>query len=199
MKSFIFDVGNVLLKWSPLEVVRATVPDTSEHERYLKTMFLGRRWMDLDEGTVDESVAAQEFAHTLGVSIEEIERILSAARESLAALAPGVQLLEELSRNGSDLTCLTNMSRETYAHVRPKFAFWESFRGIVVSGHIRLIKPNPAIFTHIIESLDLVPAATLFIDDHLPNVEAARARGLLAIKYDGSPACLEKIRAMAGN
>ncbi|VCY56966.1 hypothetical protein BANRA_02838 [Pseudomonas aeruginosa] len=38
-------------------------------------------------------------------------------------------------------------------------------------------------------------ATTLFIDDHLPNVESARTLGIVAEHYDGSVACLERIRA----
>ena len=198
-KSFIFDAGNVLLRWAPLEVVQATVTDAGQHQRYLHSIFLHQRWLDLDAGRIDECAAVPEFAASLGIDTCEIDRILYAARESLVPLAPGVALLKELGSLGCDLTCLTNMSRETYAHVRPKFAFWESFRGIVVSGHVRMAKPDPAIFRHIVEHLNLVPSETLFIDDLPANVEAARSIGLAAIVYDGSPECLEKIRALAVN
>ncbi|HBP5362192.1 hypothetical protein AO896_04100 [Pseudomonas aeruginosa] len=46
-----------------------------------------------------------------------------------------------------------------------------------------------------LEQAGVEAATTLFIDDHLPNVESARTLGIVAEHYDGSAACLERIRA----
>jgi 2-haloacid dehalogenase len=95
------------------------------------------------------------------------------------------------------LICLTNMSRETYAHVRPKYTFWEQFRGIVVSGHVRMGKPDREIFQYTLKEYTLDPADSVFIDDHRANIESARSLGITAIEYDGSEGCLAGIRDLA--
>jgi len=48
------------------------------------------------------------------------------------------------------------------------------------SFHMHCCKPGAAIFKQVINTMELNPARTLFIDDALPNVEAAAALGLNA-------------------
>jgi HAD superfamily hydrolase (TIGR01509 family) len=146
---------------------------------------------------VDQAVAATEFASAVGCSVEDVLRILRAGQDALVPLSPGVELLAELHRQGHDLICLTNMSRETYAHVRPKYTFWAQFRGIVVSGHVRMAKPDRRIFEYTLREYALDATDTVFIDDHRANIESARSLGLTAVEYDGSELCLERIRELA--
>mgnify|MGYP000902460703 CR=1 FL=1 len=46
---------------------------------------------------------------------------------------------------------------------------------------MKLAKPDPAIYAHAESALALVPAHTVFFDDHLPNVQAATERGWLGV------------------
>jgi HAD superfamily hydrolase (TIGR01509 family) len=46
-------------------------------------------------------------------------------------------------------------------------------------------KPETAYFESILEALALEPAATLFIDDSRPNVDAAAALGIRAAFFGG--------------
>ena len=196
-RAFIFDVGNVLLRWSPTEILRRALPAEADAERYSRGIFLHDRWLDLDRGQVDQAEAAGEFASAVGCSVGEVLRILRAGQEALVPLSPGIELLAELHEQEQDLICLTNMSRETYAHVRPKYTFWSRFRGIVVSGHVRMAKPDREIFEHTLHEYALDPADTVFIDDHRANIESARSLGINAVEYDGSQFCLQRIRALA--
>jgi FMN phosphatase YigB (HAD superfamily) len=52
------------------------------------------------------------------------------------------------------------------------------FRGIVISGEIKMIKPEREIFEYLLRRYDLLPTETVFIDDHQPNIQAAQALGL---------------------
>ena len=53
------------------------------------------------------------------------------------------------------LWALTNWSAETFALVRhdPDYAFLDRFRQIFVSGELRLIKPDPAIYRHVLDDI----------------------------------------------
>ena len=197
-RSFIFDVGNILLHWSPEEILRSALPAGAERAHFMRGIFAHPRWIDLDRGRVDQNQAAEEFAASVGCETHEILRILRVGQESLVPLAAGVSLLNELHEKGRDLICLTNMSRETFEHVRPKFPFWNVFRGIVVSGQVMMAKPEPAIFRYTLERYGLEAASTVFVDDHPANVDAARSLGIVAIQYDGSESCLNEIRGLAG-
>ena len=70
-------------------------------------------------------------------------------------------------------------------------AFSSAFAGVVVSGRVKLLKPDPAIYRLLLESYGLDPAACLFIDDSPANVEGARKVGLHATRFE-SPEQVER-------
>jgi 2-haloacid dehalogenase len=72
---------------------------------------------------------------------------------------------------------------ETWPRARGRFDFWDCFEGIVISGEVRLAKPDPAIFAHAIERFALDAPSTLFIDDSETNVSAARDAGWQALCF----------------
>lgn len=54
---------------------------------------------------------------------------------------------------------------------------------IIISAEEGVIKPDPEIFRIAMERLNAEPEASLLLDDHLPNVIAARAFGMHAIQF----------------
>ncbi len=64
------------------------------------------------------------------------------------------------------------------------YPFLKQSRGVTVSGDVKLIKPDPAIYALHTESFCLDPQATLFIDDSEKNVAAARGYGWRAILFE---------------
>jgi glucose-1-phosphatase len=47
------------------------------------------------------------------------------------------------------------------------------------------IKPDPEAFEHVVDMLGCEPPEVLFLDDNLPNVEAARLIGMQAQRVRG--------------
>ena len=69
------------------------------------------------------------------------------------------------------------------------------FDVIVISAEEKIMKPNPEIYRRTLHLLGRSPAETVFIDDSLPNVEAARELGMGVILFDSGtdlPAELSK-------
>ncbi len=56
--------------------------------------------------------------------------------------------------------------------------FYKCFEKVFYSYEMGMRKPEPAIFTHIINKYDLSPKRTLFVDDKKNNTDAAAALGL---------------------
>jgi len=54
------------------------------------------------------------------------------------------------------------------------------------SFELGVAKPDPAFFTHILESLGVAAGETVFVDDVLANVRGARAAGLHAVHFGRS-------------
>jgi len=94
-----------------------------------------------------------------------------------------VVILGELRDAGVPLYAITNYSREKWAESRPRFPFLDDFRGVVVSAHERLVKPDPAIYRVLLDRYGLTAADCVFIDDSAKNVEGARTIGMHALHF----------------
>ena len=89
---------------------------------------------------------------------------------------------------------LTNFDPETFELIKNKKEFKELFKcfdGILVSGMIHVIKPDPQFFHEAFKKFDINPDQqfTVFIDDEYFNIEAAMRlskRKLRCIQFTGS-------------
>ena len=59
-----------------------------------------------------------------------------------------------------------------------------------------MIKPDPAIYDIALRRLDAKPETTLFLDDYLPNVEAARDLGMAAVQFIDNRQAADEIRTL---
>jgi 2-haloacid dehalogenase len=78
---------------------------------------------------------------------------------------------------------LTNWSGETFPVALQKFSFLSWFKGIVVSGDEKLVKPDPAIYKLLLERYGLDATTCVFIDDRADNVQAAVDLGFKGIQF----------------
>ena len=66
IKNVVFDVGNVIVRWSPIEIVRLTFGATEQAEQLMKSIFQGNTWADLNKGLISELTAKLRFQAELG-------------------------------------------------------------------------------------------------------------------------------------
>jgi 2-haloacid dehalogenase len=108
-----------------------------------------------------------------------------------------VEILRELRQGPVRCYALTNMEAETYPLRLERYEFLRWFDGTVVSSSEGIIKPDPRIFTLLMERFALVPEATLLIDDSERNVEAAGLLGMRTVRFQ-SPEDLRRRLEDAG-
>jgi 2-haloacid dehalogenase len=104
--------------------------------------------------------------------------------------------LAELRERGVPLYGLTNWSAETYPAALDRFAFLRWFRGILVSGEVELIKPDPRIFALLIERFAVEPERAVYIDDVAANVAAALPFGIHGIHFTTPTRLREELVAL---
>jgi len=85
---------------------------------------------------------------------------------------------------------LTNWSAETISIAYERFSFFNEFDGIVVSGQEKIIKPDYKIYQLLLDRFNLKAENTIFIDDNINNIKAAKEMGLYGIHFD-NPSKLE--------
>jgi 2-haloacid dehalogenase len=89
-----------------------------------------------------------------------------------------VEVLRAVRETGMPCYALTNMEAETYPLRLKRFPFLAWFDGTVVSGREGVAKPEPAVFTRLLDRFGLKPGTTLMIDDTKENLEAASELGI---------------------
>jgi 2-haloacid dehalogenase len=107
-----------------------------------------------------------------------------------------VAILEELYAKGVPLYALTNWSAETFPYALKRFDFFKRFRGIVVSGELKLIKPDKRIFQHLLDSYELKAQDTVFIDDAPYNVAGANSLGIRGIHFTAPAPLRQELAAL---
>jgi len=191
IRNIVFDLGGVLIDWNPRYLYRQLGGDEEQIEWFL-THVCHSEWNEQqDAGRTFAEAIADRLAH-----FPEHEAWIRAYYDRWQDMLGGpidgtVEILSELKENGRPLFALTNWSAESFPVAREMYPFLNWFDGIVVSGELKMIKPDPKIYLHLLEVHNIRAEESVFIDDRLPNVEGARAVGFTGIQFH-SP---EQLRA----
>jgi len=179
----IFDIGNVLLEWDARALYRRLLPDEAAIDAFFaETGFhdwnLGfDRGMDWDEGVASHSARFPHRAELLAAFHERWHETV------VGPIAGSVAILEALDAEGVPLYAITNFAGPKWEESRERFPFLRRFRDVVVSGHERMLKPDPAIYRLCLDRNGLRAEDCVFIDDNAANVEGARVVGIDAVRF----------------
>jgi len=186
MKNVIFDVGGVLLDWNPGRILEGYYRDPDERTAMKQHIFLHADWLELDRGTLSESAMLERIAGRAGRPVPELGNLFEVVRDSLQPKSDTIALLGSLAARRVPLFCLSNMPANVFSNLRQRFDFWSLFDGIVISGEVKLVKPEPAIFEHLLNRYELVAGDSVFVDDLPANIQAARALGLHGVLFENA-------------
>jgi|GEM_PF-74370 len=88
-------------------------------------------------------------------------------------------LVQDLKNAGVRVALLSNSWGNTY----PRERIDAVFDVVVISGEVSIRKPNPDIFAHALDLLDVRPERVVFIDDAEPNTDGAARLGMHTILH----------------
>jgi putative hydrolase of the HAD superfamily len=189
VRNVIFDLGGVVLEWNVDSILEGFYADPDARLTMKRALFHHPDWQELDRGTLTEPEALANLEQRTGRPRAELSRLFEVTRHSLRPKADTVALLEHLAQRRVPVYCLSNMPAATFAFLRERHAFWPAFRGIVISGEIKMMKPEREIFEYLLRRFDLHANDTKFVDDHLPNVLAAQTLGLHTVLFRDARQC----------
>jgi putative hydrolase of the HAD superfamily len=200
----VFDLGAVLLTWEPVSLVQAQFPHlapTAEAAQALaRQMFHHEDWLGFDRGTHGLDDAIGRMALRLSLPADRLDAALAPMGERLEPIAATHELLDQLRLRrdaGEDLRLyyLSNMPSPYARVLEARHAFFRWFDGGIFSGDVKMIKPQPEIYALLATRYRLAAERTVFIDDSLPNVVAARALGWHAIHCEAPAAVPAQLAA----
>ena len=179
----VFDVGMVLLEWDPRHLYRTIFADPVEMEWFLANVCTAEWNMAQDEGRSWPEAEAEAIAR-FPVYEPQIRAFRARWQEMVPhAIAGTVAILEKLAAAGVPLFAITNFAGDTFRESRLRHPFFDHFHGIVVSGDLGLLKPDPAIYHRLAKDYGIDLHRCVFIDDLERNVAAARAVGMQALVF----------------
>ena len=185
IKNIIFDIGNVLLEFKPLDYLKRTFNDDNIEELLYKEIFLGEEWLHLDRGILTQDEVIKAISLKNPKHEVYIKKCMDNWIDILTPIEGTVNILSELKDNGYKLYLLSNFHCLAFETVYSKYDFFKHFDGGIISYKENLLKPEGEIYYKLLDTYNLNAEECLFIDDTLVNVEAARRIGINTVHFEG--------------
>jgi 2-haloacid dehalogenase len=190
ISSVIFDFGGVLLDWNPHNLYRRFFPDPQDIDRFLDEINFKQWNFQQDQGRPFAEGVAELSARFPQYS-DLIRAYSDYWEESIVGPIEGtVSLLRRIKKAGYSVFGLSNWSAETFPIAYDKYDFFKLFDEIIISGEVKVAKPEPIIFEILLNRIKRLASECLLIDDSMPNITTAQNMGMKTI-YFRSPSQLE--------
>jgi putative hydrolase of the HAD superfamily len=198
----VFDFGGVLFNWRPIDLVQHHLPqharDDASSRSVVAAVFQGFTgdWAQFDRGLLEADELAQRIAARTGLPIAHVQSLVDGVPQSLTPKADTVALLQRLHALGVTLHFLSNMPRLYAEHLdRTHPELMAHFDSGVYSAHVRLIKPEEAMYRLASERFGAPGHQLLLLDDVAANVDAAQAHGWNALQFVDAASCERALQA----
>ncbi|MBI1418739.1 MAG: HAD-IA family hydrolase [Limimaricola sp.] len=180
----IFDIGNVLIEWNPERFYDSAIGEARRRAMFDAVDLHGMN--DAIDRGADWQTEVAACAARFPDWADEIGMWHSHWIEmARPAIDRSVRLLAALQAKGVPVFSLTNFGIQTHAFAVPHYPFLASFDRAYISGHMGVIKPDPAIYAMVEADCGVAPERLLFTDDRADNIAAAAARGWQTHHFDG--------------
>ena len=204
----VFDFGAVLFTWRPVALMQECFPERAstlaEAGHLAHAVFGHAEWQAFDRGTMAMSDVVDAIARRVDLDHGVLRALVESIGERLVPMAESVALLEQLmalreqrvQQGGESLKLyyLSNMPVPYARTLQRLHGFLTEFDGGIFSGDELLIKPEDAIYALLENRYGLQPERTVFLDDLLPNIQAAQARGWHGIHFTAAPLARQRLQ-----
>jgi len=181
VEAFIFDIGNVLVRFDAGQIERTLADLGIEPPDRARLEQVAWRY---ERGELDRAAFLGALREVLSFRGEE-ETLVRAWQEIFKPHPAMWEVVERL-HGRYPLYLLSNTNALHHEYLVREYAVFEKFADGVFSYRAGLLKPEAEIFALAIRQFGVDPAATIYADDLAPNVEAARAAGLRAFCYEAA-------------
>ncbi len=181
IRAVLFDIGNVLLKFDFSIALAKLAAESEVHDPVDVLARIDQIKHGYEEGLIDRPAFLRGVFDVLRYRGTEAQ-FISAWEEIFDPNEAMIALVEKL-HGRLPLYLLSNTGDIHREYFFRHYSFFQCFTAGIYSYEVRASKPNRAIYEIAARQLGIDPATTFFIDDLLPNIEAARAFGFRAHHY----------------
>jgi 2-haloacid dehalogenase len=180
----VFDLGGVLIDWNPRYLYRKLFNGDEQAMEHFLSHICTPAWnkqqdagRSFAEGCALLKATHPEAAHAIDAWLERYNEMLAGPIQGT------VDILGELRSSGVPVYALSNWSAETFPFAQERFQFLQWFDGMMLSGKVGLVKPDPRFFQLFLQTFSIDPASAVFVDDLKQNVAAAFEAGFHGIVF----------------
>ncbi|MFG5381605.1 HAD family hydrolase [Yoonia sp. R2-816] len=184
VNAVVFDIGNVLIKWQPEGFYdRVIGPDRR------KALFHAVDLTGVNEG-VDRGDDFHIVFHALADQHPDWRAEILMWHDRWIEIASpaidhSVRLLRTLRQADVPVFALSNFGVETFEIAARHYPFFTEFDRRYISGHLKVMKPEVAIYQMLEDDCGFDPQTLLFTDDRIENISVAAERGWQTHLFDG--------------
>ncbi len=172
----LFDMSGVLVDFRGAHALGRLIgaPEQEVWPRWLESPWMRR----FDAGACSPEEFADGIVQEWKLKITAAE-FLAAFTDWMVGPYDGATELVAQTRTRAQVGCLSNMN-PLHWHELEHWPLAAGFDHRFISCEIGLVKPDRELYEYAVKRLQLDPASILFLDDNVPNVQAAQAAGLQA-------------------
>lgn len=185
-KNIIFDMGNVLIDFSPMQYVgKLNLNDKAEEEKIFKAAYLNFKSIYMDYGRMTEDEFVDHVVKGIGEKYrDKVRELIVNWHQYLTPIEGMEELVKELKEKGYKIYLLSNAGFNQHDYWE-KIPASKYFDGKVVSCDVGEVKPFKEIYEALYKKFDIKPEESFFIDDLIINIFGANRTGMDGYVFTG--------------
>lgn len=183
IRAILFDAGSVLFGMGDLSIRQRLAERIGVPLAQIDDLVFGSP--SAQQATVGELTVDQHWQQVMAALGLPLEMLPDFMAQFWSADVLNIQLADLIRslRGHYKIGLLSNAWSDMRQVLDKRFHVADLFDELIISAEVGLAKPDPRIYRLAVQRLNVQPSETVFIDDMLKNVEAARLEGLHAIQY----------------
>jgi epoxide hydrolase-like predicted phosphatase len=181
VKLLVFDMGHVFVDFDWNEVCKGFYERAGMSREAFKEVLAYVGSLGYEHGTIttEDFLAALNEKLSLSLSVAEFTQLWNHGFHENPEMA---ELLQSL-KTRRPLYLLSNTNENHYNYLQGTYNVARHFQELILSYEVGLAKPDSRIFEVVLERSGLRPQECLFVDDLVPNIEAASKVGMQTIRF----------------
>ena len=186
IKNIIFDMGNVLIDFSPMQYVqKLNIKDKDEEQKIFNATYLNYKSIYMDYGMISDEEFVDHVVKGIGEEYrDKIRKLILNWTDNLTPIEGMEELIVELKNKGYKLYLLSNASFNQHNYWE-KIPAHKYFDGKIVSCDVKEVKPFKEIYEALYKTYNIKPEESFFIDDLIINIFGANRTGMEGYVFTG--------------
>lgn len=193
IKAFLFDLGNVLVRFDHMSAARKIVEGTGAAAQELFDLFFGSSLVtDHDEGRISTRAFYEEIKKAIRMDIP-FERFLEVWTH---IFTPDEAMFQLAKRLLAQTPCylISNTCRPHFDYLRTLCPVLEQFSGWILSYEVGALKPAPIIYHRALELIRQPAREIFYIDDREDLIDAGKRLGFQTHRFVNYETLMEALR-----